>query len=317
MDILQDIVDWGRDNELEGSKVVATPIESGDTLQEVAPILPLEAGGMGAGIFHQHQGHRGGLVQWRTRTRARTTGSGTTRTRIAWSRIGVYKVKQEGGWGKEKRERRGKKGIERGGENTEIKGRVRGRGRVRGHSEVKEDDTGRVITGDKNGIKGRVRGGGSVQTSVRRRRVYEESIPVTKLPERRDLFWKEVYGESRKEKRRLCGEDYGKIGYVELEGVRKDRGASMDGRGAKGGILVGSTTWFGGEEVSKYDSRANGVCRQSMGRVEGSKSVREWYQSCLRIHANPGNLFFCPCLASLVKSVKSNKKATRSIVISL
>jgi hypothetical protein len=70
-----------------------------------------------------------------------------------------------------------------------------------------------------------------------------------------------VYGESRKKKRRLYGEDYGKIGYVELEGVGKDRGTSMDGRGAKGGILVGSTTWFEGEEVSKYknDSRADGV----------------------------------------------------------
>jgi hypothetical protein len=45
MDILQDIVDWGRDKELEGSKIVVTPVESGDTLQEVAPILPLEAQG--------------------------------------------------------------------------------------------------------------------------------------------------------------------------------------------------------------------------------------------------------------------------------
>jgi hypothetical protein len=87
-----------------------------------------------------------------------------------------------------------------------------------------------------------------------------------------------VYGESRKKKRRLCGEDYGKIGYIELEGVGKDRGASMDGRGAKGGILVGSTTWFGEEKVSKYkdDSQADRVCRQSMGRVEGSRSVKEW-----------------------------------------
>jgi hypothetical protein len=52
----------------------------------------------------------------------------------------------------------------------------------------------------------------------------------------------------------------------------------MDGRGAKGGILVGSTTWFGEEEVSKCkdDSQADGVCRQSMGRVEGLRSVREW-----------------------------------------
>jgi hypothetical protein len=45
MDILQDIVDWGRDKELKGSKVVVTPVESGDTLQEVAPILLLEAQG--------------------------------------------------------------------------------------------------------------------------------------------------------------------------------------------------------------------------------------------------------------------------------
>jgi hypothetical protein len=45
MDILQDFVDWGRDKELEGSKVVVTSEESGDTLQEVAPILPLEAQG--------------------------------------------------------------------------------------------------------------------------------------------------------------------------------------------------------------------------------------------------------------------------------
>jgi hypothetical protein len=86
-----------------------------------------------------------------------------------------------------------------------------------------------------------------------------------------------VYGKSRKKKRRLCGEDYVKIGYVELEGVGKDKSASMDGRGAKGGILVGSTTWFGGEEVSKCkdDSQADGVYKQSIGRVEGSRSVRE------------------------------------------
>jgi hypothetical protein len=53
--------------------------------------------------------------------------------------------------------------------------------------------------------------GGSVQTSVRRRRVYEESIPVTKLPGRRDPFWKEVYGESRK-KEDYVGKIMGRLG---------------------------------------------------------------------------------------------------------
>jgi hypothetical protein len=65
-DILQDIVDWGRDKELEGSKVVVTPVESGDTLQRGCPHSPPKSpGGMGAGMFHQHQGHRGGWFNGR------------------------------------------------------------------------------------------------------------------------------------------------------------------------------------------------------------------------------------------------------------
>jgi hypothetical protein len=92
-----------------------------------------------------------------------------------------------------------------------IKGRVKGKGRVRGHREVKGDDTGRVTMGDKDGIKGRVRGGKSVQTSVWRRRVYEESIAVTKLLGRRDLSGRRCMENQEKRKEDYMGKTMGRL----------------------------------------------------------------------------------------------------------
>jgi hypothetical protein len=41
IDILQEIVGWGRGKELRGSKIVVTPVENGDIPQGVAP-TPLQ-----------------------------------------------------------------------------------------------------------------------------------------------------------------------------------------------------------------------------------------------------------------------------------
>jgi hypothetical protein len=187
--------DWGRDKELKGSKVVVTPVESGDTLQEVAPILPLEAqGGWEQECFISIKDTEGvGSTEDKDKGRDNKDKDSMVKDWGLQSETGRGLGEAEEGEERKKEDRKRWREDQIGekrelGENIEIKGRVRGRGRVRGHREVKGDDTRRVTMGDKDGIKGRVRGGGSVWTSVRKRRVYEESIPVTKLPGRRDLF---------------------------------------------------------------------------------------------------------------------------------
>jgi hypothetical protein len=78
-------------------------------------------------------------------------------------------------------------------------------------------------------VKGRVRGRRSTQKTTRRRSVFEESVPITKLPGRKDPFWKEVYGGSGRKKRRLFGKNDGENRYIELGGVGEDRGQKSGG----------------------------------------------------------------------------------------
>jgi hypothetical protein len=118
MDILQDIVDWGRDKELEGSKVVVTPVKSGDTLQEVAPILPLEA--------------QGGWEQECSISIKDTEGVGSTENKDKGrdnrvrdnkdkdSMVKDWGLQSETGRGLGEGEEGGKKGIERGGEKIKV-----------------------------------------------------------------------------------------------------------------------------------------------------------------------------------------------------